>query len=82
MPQGPRTGSDPVFFHRGTRILFLEPAAVRLVEAASGAVRTLLSAPLHSSYVSASVGPGDRTLCTARSSDEGDIWRLSLSGAP
>jgi dipeptidyl aminopeptidase/acylaminoacyl peptidase len=74
-------GSDPVFFHGGTRILFTEPDAIRLVETASGAVRTLLTPPPHSSYVKASVGPGDRTLCTVRTTDEGDIWMLSLDPA-
>ena len=77
-----RTGGDPVFFHGGTRILFTEPAAIRLVEIASGEVRTLLTPPPHSSYVKASVGPGDRTLCTVRTTDEGDIWMLTLKPAP
>src|SRR5262249_20188153 len=65
-----RTGFDPVFFHRGTRILFTEPGAIRLVDVASAQVQTLLAAPPHSSYVRASVGPGDRTLCTVRATDE------------
>jgi eukaryotic-like serine/threonine-protein kinase len=73
-----RTGTDPVFFHGGRRVLFWEPTAIRLVDVLSGEVRDLLSPPPHSSYVSASVGPGDRTLCTVRITDEGDIWILSL----
>src|SRR5262249_53001732 len=55
-----RTGSEPVFFHRGTQILFTESGAIRLVDVANGEVRTLLSAPPYSSYVNASVGPDDR----------------------
>jgi eukaryotic-like serine/threonine-protein kinase len=77
-----QTGTDPIFFHTGNRILFVEPAAIKLVEVGSGEVRTLLSPPpASSSYVSASVGPGDRTLCTVRSTDEGDIWIVSLANA-
>jgi Tol biopolymer transport system component len=72
------TGGSPVFFHGGTRILFTEPDAIRLVEVASGEVRTLLTPPPHSSYVRASVGPNDRTLCAVRTTAEGDIWMLSL----
>jgi len=75
------TGGDPVFFHGGTRVLFTEPAAIRQVEIATGEVRTLLTPPPHSSYVKASVGPGDRMLCTVRTTDEGDVWMLSLDRA-
>jgi Tol biopolymer transport system component len=72
------TGEDPVFFHSGQRILFLEEGTIRLVEVASGEVRTVLSPPLHSSYRHARPGPGDRTLCTVRATDEGDLWSLAL----
>jgi len=73
-----RTGDDPEFFHSETRILFTEPNAVRLVTIATGEVRTLLSPPLNSWFVRASVGPEDRSLCTVRTIDEGDVWLLSL----
>jgi Tol biopolymer transport system component len=72
------TGKDPEFFHGRREILFLERGAIRLVDAVSGEAQTLLPLPLHSTYESASLGPGDRTLCTVRSTDEGDIWSLSL----
>jgi dipeptidyl aminopeptidase/acylaminoacyl peptidase len=76
-----QVGRDPEFFHDGRRILFLERGAVWLVDSRSGEARTLLPLPLHSSYESASAGPGDRTLCTVRTTDEGDIWMLSLNPA-
>jgi len=72
-------GNDPEFFHDGRRILFTEPEAIRLVTVATGEVRTLLTPPLHSKFVRGSVGPGDRMLCTVRTTDEGDIWLLSLA---
>jgi Tol biopolymer transport system component len=75
-------GVDPEFLRRGKQILFLERGAIRWVDAASGEARTLLSPPPHFSYQSASAGPGDRTLCTVRTSDEGDIWLLSLVDSP
>jgi hypothetical protein len=73
-----RRGEDPVFLRDGMRILFLEEGTVRLVDVASREVRTVLSPPPHSRYVSARAGPGDRTLCTVRNAAEGDIWSLSL----
>ena len=52
---------------------------VWMVDAKTGEAKSLLSSPPpHSSYESASAGPGDRTLCTVRTTDEGDIWMLSL----
>jgi len=72
------TGQDPEFLHGGKQILFLDRGAVRVVDAKSGETRTLLPLPPHSSYVSVSPGPEDRTLCTVRTADEGDIWILSL----
>jgi eukaryotic-like serine/threonine-protein kinase len=71
-------GYDPIFLRRGSRLLFKEADTIRLVEVASGEVRTVLSPPPHFSYIWAGLGPGDRTLCTVRIADEGDIWSLSL----
>ncbi|HSK78478.1 MAG TPA: protein kinase [Thermoanaerobaculia bacterium] len=73
-----RKGEYPVFFHDGRQILFIEAGMSRLVDVATGEVRTILSPPPHSSYASVSVGPGDRNLCTVRATDEGDIWSLAL----
>jgi len=73
-----QTGRDPEFLDGGRGILFLERGEVRLVDAASGEARTLLPLPPHSTYESASAGPGDRTICTVRTTDEGDIWMVSL----
>jgi eukaryotic-like serine/threonine-protein kinase len=73
-----QAGYDPVFLRRGPRLLFKEVGAIRLVDVASGEVRTVLSPPSHSSFIWVSVGPGDRNLCTVRTTDEGDIWSLSL----
>jgi serine/threonine protein kinase/Tol biopolymer transport system component len=75
------SGNDPEFFRDGKRILFTEPEAIRLVTVATGEVKTLLPAPPHFWFVRGSVGPGDRTLCTVRTTDEGDIWLLSLAGS-
>jgi len=75
------SGDNPVFLHGGRQILFTDAGAIRTVGVASGDVRTVLSPPLHSSYVSAGIQKGGRTLCTVRTTDEGDIWLLSLAGA-
>jgi eukaryotic-like serine/threonine-protein kinase len=73
------TGNNPSFLANGRQILFSDrDNTLRLIDVAGGEVKTLLPPPQHTSYVSASVGPGDRTLCTVRKGDEGDIWILSL----
>ena len=72
------TGEDSMFFHGGDRILFREADTVRLVDSTSGEVRTVLSSPPNSRFMRARVGPGDRNLCTVRSTDQGDIWSLTI----
>jgi Tol biopolymer transport system component len=71
-------GSDPVFFQDGKRILFREAATLGIVDVASGEVRTVLAPPPQSWFLRARFGPGDRHLCTVRTTDEGDIWSLEL----
>jgi serine/threonine protein kinase len=75
-------GDDPIFFRGGRRIFFLASGTVRLVDVPTGKVQTVLSPPLHSMYVSVAAGPGDRGLCTVRTTVEGDIWILSLVTGP
>ncbi len=71
-------GYDPVFLRRGRRLLFKEGGNIRLVDVASGVVRTVLSPPSYSAFIWIGIGPGDRSLCTVRTAEEGDIWSLSL----
>jgi serine/threonine protein kinase len=73
-----RTGYEPRFFHAGKRILFQEADTIRLVDIASGEVRTVLSPSPHSPFLGAKVGPNDRSLCTVRTTDQGDIWSVAL----
>ncbi len=73
-----QTGYDPKFLRRGPRLLFREVDTIRLIDVATGEVRTVLSPPPHSSFLWVGVGPGDRHLCTVRATDEGDIWSMSL----
>jgi hypothetical protein len=68
-----------MFFRGGTRVLFMEAdSTVRLVDLASGEVRTVLSPPPYSLFNRARVAPDDRRLCTVRATDEGDIWSMAL----
>jgi dipeptidyl aminopeptidase/acylaminoacyl peptidase len=73
-----QAGYDPIVLRSGPRLLFKELGAIRLVDVASGAVRTVLSPPPPSSFIWVGIGPGDRALCTVRAAEEGDIWNLSL----
>ncbi|HKV08893.1 MAG TPA: protein kinase [Thermoanaerobaculia bacterium] len=72
------TGGDPVFARGGRHIFFVEEGTIRLVDVASGNVRTVLSPPLYSLYRSARVSRDGTSLCTVRDTAEGDIWSLSL----
>ncbi len=76
-----QTGHDPRFLHRGPRLLFSDLGTLRLVDVASGEVRTVLSPPPYNSFRWVGIGPGDRSLCTVRTTDEGDIWSLSLGAS-
>jgi WD40 repeat protein len=71
-------GQDLSLSRDGERIFFTEDGKVQTVSVANGEVRTVLTPPPHSSYVSVSVG--DKNLCTVRLTDEGDIWSLALDG--
>ena len=73
-----QTGYDPTFLRHGSRLLFKENGAIRLVDAASGERRTVLSPPPSSSFLWVGAGPDDRSLCTVRAANEGDVWSLSL----
>ena len=77
-----QSGYDPIFLRRGSRLLFKEGGTIRLVDWASGKVRTVLSPPPHSSFIWVGAGPDDRNLCTVRDATEGDIWSLSLVDRP
>jgi serine/threonine protein kinase len=76
-----QTGHDGRFLHHGPKLLFNEAGTLRLIDVASGEVRTVLSPPPYTLFTWIGIGPGDRNLCTVRATDEGDIWSLSL-GAP
>jgi serine/threonine protein kinase len=71
------TGDNPIFLRGGKKILFTDAGAVRVVDVASAEVRTVLSPPPHSFYINAGLPKGGRTLCTVRTTDEGDIWILA-----
>jgi eukaryotic-like serine/threonine-protein kinase len=73
-----QTGYDPVFLRRGLRLLFKEAGTIRVVDMTNGEVRTVLSPPPHSPFIWVGTSPGDRSLCTVRAANEGDIWSLSL----
>jgi serine/threonine protein kinase len=79
-----QAGHSPEFFHNAKRILFTEGGSILALDLANGELWTLATPPLNTSYVSESVGPHDRSMCTVRATNEGDIWSLSLvdSAAP
>jgi Tol biopolymer transport system component len=72
------TGEDPVFSSGGRRIFFVEEGTIRLVDVASGNVRTVLSPPFYSFYRFARASRDGANLCTVRATAEGDIWSLAL----
>jgi Tol biopolymer transport system component len=73
-----QTGYTQTFLRSGQRLLFIEVGIIRLLDIASGEVRTVFSPPHYSSIIWVGAGPGDRELCSVRYINEGDIWSLSL----
>jgi serine/threonine protein kinase len=76
-----RTGDGPSFFHDRKRILYTDAGVIQLLDVPKGDVRAMFSPQPHSSYTSAGVWPDDRSLCTIRTAEEGDIWIMSLPGS-
>ncbi len=74
------TGTIPVWLHDGRSLLYLQDGKVFECDQRSKGSRLVLTPPTNSMFTSLAVGPGDRTLFAVRSSEEGDIWMLTVPG--
>ncbi|MES1243806.1 MAG: LpqB family beta-propeller domain-containing protein [Acidobacteriota bacterium] len=66
------------WLHDGSRLLYLDQGHLRLFDLASRSSRELLAPPAWSAFRRVAVSGDDRTLCLVRSTDEGDVWMLTL----
>jgi serine/threonine protein kinase len=74
------SGLIPVWLHRTPMLLYLREGRIFLYDLRAKEPRLLFEPPPSSVFTAVTVGPDDRTLYTVRSSDEGDVWMLTLAG--
>ncbi|PYQ62507.1 MAG: hypothetical protein DMF53_12825, partial [Acidobacteria bacterium] len=72
-------GSQPVWFHDGQRILYVD-GGVWIYDLRTKQARPLLESPKSSWFLVADLAADDRTLYTVRALNEGDIWMLTIKG--
>jgi serine/threonine protein kinase/Tol biopolymer transport system component len=73
-------GSIPRWLHDGRTLLYIQDWKIFLCDLRSKSSRLLLEPPQNSGFTSVSLAPDDRALYAVRSSDEGDVWMLTLPG--
>jgi Tol biopolymer transport system component len=73
-------GIIPRWLHDNRTLLYLQDGKIFLCDLRSKASRLLLEPPQSSLFASVSLGPRDREIYAVRSTDEGDIWMLTLAG--
>ncbi len=73
-------GIVPRWLHDNRTLLYLEEGRIFLCDLRSKVSRLLLEPPQGSIFKSISVTPDDRGLYAVRSTDEGDVWLLTLAG--
>ncbi|HEY0558444.1 MAG TPA: hypothetical protein VGG20_29605, partial [Thermoanaerobaculia bacterium] len=71
-------GLQPIWLHDGVRLLYLSGGQIYVVDTRTKQPRLLLSPPASSTFTSADLGLGDRTLYVIRSQEEGAIWMLTM----
>ncbi len=74
------SGTIPVWLHGGPSLLYLREGRIFLYDLDAREPRLLSQPPANSIYTSLAVSPDDRTLYTVRSTDEGDVWMVTLKG--
>jgi serine/threonine protein kinase len=70
-------GSQPVWFHDGRRLLYID-RGIQLYDTRTKRSRLLLAPSEGSSFLVADLAPDDRALYTIRTRNEGDVWLLTM----
>jgi serine/threonine protein kinase/Tol biopolymer transport system component len=73
-------GRIPRWLHDSRTLLYLHEGKIFFCDLQSKASRLLLEPPQSSLFTSISVSPDDHRLYAVRSTDEGDVWMLTLAG--
>ncbi|HEY0515220.1 MAG TPA: protein kinase [Thermoanaerobaculia bacterium] len=71
-------GSIPTWLHDGRTLLYLHDGKIYQCDVRSKISRPVLQPPANSAFKALAASPDDRTLYAVRSSDEGDIWMITL----
>ncbi len=71
-------GGYVTWLNDNRRLLYLDQGRLWLFDLATRSSRELLAAPAAFEFTGVAVSRDDRTLCLVRSSDEGDLWMLTL----
>ncbi|HEY2290124.1 MAG TPA: protein kinase [Thermoanaerobaculia bacterium] len=74
------TGDIPRWLHDNRTILYRQEGKIFLCDLHTKVSRLLLEPPQSYVFTSVSTTPDDRALYAVRSTDQGDIWMLTLSG--
>ncbi len=71
-------GSAPVWLPDSRRLVYLDGGRVFLLDAGTGRSQEVDAPPPGSTYTKAGVSPDGRSLYLVRSTDEGDVWLLTM----
>jgi serine/threonine protein kinase/Tol biopolymer transport system component len=72
-------GTIPRWLHDSRTLLYLREGRIHLCDLRSKVSRLLLEPPQSFLFTSVSVGPDDRAIYAVRSTDQGDVWMLTLA---
>jgi serine/threonine protein kinase/Tol biopolymer transport system component len=70
-------GVQPVWFHDGRRLLYID-RGIQVYDTRTKRSRLLLAPPEGASFEIADLDPDERTLYAVRNQDEGDVWMLTM----
>jgi eukaryotic-like serine/threonine-protein kinase len=71
-------GAAPAWLRDSRRLIYLDCGRVFLLDARSRQAREVDAPPPGSTYTKAGVSPDNRSLYLIRSTDEGDVWLLTM----
>jgi serine/threonine protein kinase/Tol biopolymer transport system component len=71
-------GAAPVWLRDSRRLLYLDGGRVFLLDTRTRQAREVDAPPAGSTYTKAGVSPDGRSLYLIRSTDEGDVWMLTM----
>jgi serine/threonine protein kinase/Tol biopolymer transport system component len=74
------SGETPRWLSHGQGLVYLDSGKIFLFDLGPRKSRPLLAPSSNSTFSSVNVSPDDRTLYAVRTSNEGDVWLLTIAG--